>query len=115
MIVDENYRCGILRDCFAKNFAWMNQRRVEQAARYGDVAFESMLRIEYRDVKFFDRKILQSLSEDFMHVAWTTYWCSFVAILCRHSAAELERGVDCYCTCRSDTGETRQCCNRLRG
>ena len=62
MIVNENDRRRPLRDRFTKYFARMHERRIEQSARYRDVALQPVLRVEDRDVKLLDRKVLQPLA-----------------------------------------------------
>ena len=106
MIVDENYRRRVLRNCLAKNFARMYERRVEQAPGYGDVAFQSMLRIQNCHMKFFYRQILQSLSKYFVHIAWTPDRLALCTFLGSHSATELECRVNRYCPCIANTWYT---------
>jgi hypothetical protein len=64
-------------------------------------------------VKFFDGKILQSLSENLVHVPGTSNGRAFVAILSRHATAELERCVNGDSARGPNTGETRQRSDRL--
>jgi hypothetical protein len=113
MIVNQNYRRCVFRDCFAKNFSRMNERRVEKATRYRYVALESVLRVEHRHMKFFDRKILQSLAEYFVDIARTAHRNSFVAILRRHAPTELECGVHCYRAGVADSIQCSESRNRL--
>ena len=63
MIVNQ-YDCRRpLRDRLSEDFPRMHQRRVQEPARYRNVALEPMLRIEHGDVKFFDGQIFQALRE----------------------------------------------------
>jgi len=114
MIVYENDRRRILRDCFTKDFARVNERGVEKSAGYSNVTFQPVLRVEHCDVKFFDRKILQPLSEYFVDVARTPYRHSFVALLSRHSPAELEGRVNGNGAGIANTRQTRERCHGLR-
>jgi hypothetical protein len=114
VIVNENYRRGILCNCFAKHFAGMHERRVEQPARYCNVALETVLRVEHSDVKFFDRKILQSLSEYFVHIARAADGHALITLLGGHSPAELERGMHRDRACITDATETGEGRDRLR-
>jgi len=108
VIVNQNDCCRSLRDRFPKNFSRMYERRVEKAARYCDVALKPMLRVEDRDVKLLDRKILEPLREDLVDVARPAHGCSFLPFLCRHAPSQLERGMDTNRTSRSYTTYTRE-------
>jgi len=92
----------------------MHERRIEQAAGYGDVALEPVLRVEYRDVELLDRKILQTLREDLVNVARPAHRHSFLPFLRRHAASQLERGMDANRTSRSYTPYARKSGDRLR-
>jgi hypothetical protein len=72
-----------------------------------------VLRIENCNVEFLDRKILQTLPEDFVHVARTPNGNAFVALLTRHAPAELERGVDGNGASGAYAREARQGGDRL--
>jgi hypothetical protein len=114
MIVNENYRRGVFRDGFAKHFSRMNERRIEQPARYGYVALQSMLRVEDCNMKFLDRQILEPLPENFVNVARTANRNSLIAFLRRHAASKLECGVDGDRARVANSAQTFQSCNRLR-
>jgi len=114
VIVNENYRRRILGDRLTKYFTGMHERRVEQPTRYCNVPLQPMLGIQNSDVKFFDWKILESLSEDFVHIPRAADRNSFVTFLCSHATAELERGVHRNCSRIADSVETRERSNRLR-
>ena len=107
MIVNEDDRGRVFGDCLAKNLAWMNERRVEQTACHRDVALESVLRIENRNVEFLDGKILKALAEYFVDIARTTHRHALIPFFSRHPPAELEGGVDRDRPCVADTGKTR--------
>jgi hypothetical protein len=114
VIVDENDRRRSLGDRFPENLTRMHERRIEQAARYRDVALEPVLRIEHRDMELLDRQIFQSLREDLIDIAGPANGRSLLPFLCRHSPSQFERGVDANRTSRSyppDAGEGR---HRLR-
>src|SRR3954465_2486888 len=113
MIVDENDCCRSLRDRFTKDFAGMNERRVQQAPRYSDVALQPVLRVQNRDVELLDRKILESLREDLVHVARPPHRSTLLPLLGRHSSAELPGCMDTNSTSRSYASDARQCGNGL--
>jgi hypothetical protein len=115
MIVDENDRGRSFRDRLPKHFSRMNERRIEEAASYGDVALEPVLRIEDGDVKLLHRKILQTLRKDLEHIARPAHGCSFLSLLNRHAPAQLERGMDTNRTSRSYTAHTGESGHRLSG
>ena len=114
MIVDQYYRGGIFGDRFAKYFAGMDERRVEQTSRYCNVTLETVLRIENRNVKLFDRKILKAGTENLVYIAGTANGDSVLAIFCRHATAKLERRVNRDRTRVADAGERCERGNRLR-
>src|SRR5688572_33351461 len=91
----------------------MDERRVQESARHGDVALEPMLRVEYCDMKFFDGKILETLPENLMDVARASHRYAFVALLRCHAPAELERSVDRNGACRAGAGPCRPGSQRL--
>jgi hypothetical protein len=92
----------------------MHERRIEQPARYGDITLESVLRVEHCDVKFFDGKILQSLSEDFVHIPRTPHGRTLIPLFRSHSPTQLQRCVHRDCASGSYTGKTSQRSNGLR-
>ena len=114
MIVNQNDRRCILGDCFTKHFARMYERRVEQAARYGYVALEPVLRIQDGHVEFLDWKILELLAEDLVHIARPADGYAVLAFLRRHSPAELECRVNRNSTCGSYTFERGKSRDGLR-
>jgi hypothetical protein len=114
VIVDQNDRRGSLRNRLAKNFSRMNERGIEQAAGDGDVAFQTVLRVEDCDVEFLDRKILEPLREDLVDIPRPTYRRTFLPLFRRHPPAKLERGVDTNRTSRSYPTHTGQSSYRLR-
>jgi hypothetical protein len=74
-----------------------------------------MLRVENRNMKLFDRKILEPLPEDLMHIPRPPDRNSILTLFSRHSAAELKRRMNRDC---SRVSYTFQCCksrHRLRG
>jgi hypothetical protein len=91
----------------------MYERRIEQAARYGDVALESVLRIEHGDVELLDRQIFQALREDFVDIAWPSDGCAFLPLFRRHAPSQLERGVDTNSTSRTDPAHAGKGRDRL--
>jgi hypothetical protein len=115
VIVNENYRGRILGDRLAKHFPRVYQRRIEEAACYGNVALEPMLRVEDGDVEFLDGEVLQALAENLMNVSRTPDGHAFVAFLRRHPSSELERGVHGDSARCANAGETRERRHRLRG
>jgi hypothetical protein len=92
----------------------MHERRIEQAAGYGDVALEPVLGIEYRDVKLFDRKILQALGENLEDVAGPAHGRPFLSFLRRHAPSQLEGGVDANRASRSHAPHAGKGCYWLR-
>jgi hypothetical protein len=92
----------------------MNERRVEQSTGYGDVALETVLGVEYRDVKLFDRKILQTLGENLEDVARPAHWRPFLPLLRRHAPSQLQGCMDTNRTSRSHTPDAGERCYRLR-
>jgi len=114
VIVDENYRRGIFRDCFSKHLTRMNERRIQKSACYRNVPLQPMLGIEDSDVKFFHWKILQSLSEDFVHIARASDGNAFVTFLSRHATAELECSVHRNRSRIANSAEARERGDRLR-
>jgi len=114
VIVDENYRRGIFRDCFSKHLTRMNERRIQKSACYRNVPLQPMLGIEDSDVKFFHWKILQSLSEDFVHIARASDGNAFVTFLSRHATAELECSVHRNRSRIANSAETCKRRDRLR-
>jgi hypothetical protein len=114
MIVNEDYRRRVLRDRFSKHFAWMHEGRVQQSAGDRDVTLETMLRIEDRDVKLLDGKILQPLAEDLVNVLRTADGDPVLTLLRSHSSAKLQRGVDRDCSGGPDATDRRERTNRLR-
>jgi hypothetical protein len=117
MIVDQNdCRCS-LGDRFPEHFSRMHERRIEKPARYRDVPFQPVLRVENSDVKLFDRQIFQSLGEYLEHVARPSDGRSFLAFLRSHAPSQLESGVNTNSTSRShsaNAGEGRDwlCCQK---
>jgi len=93
----------------------MHERRIEEAASYGDVALEPVLRIKHGDVELFDRKILQTLREDLIDIARPAHRRSFLPFFHRHAPAQLERCVDTNRTSRSYPAHARERGDRLRG
>jgi hypothetical protein len=114
MIVDQDDSRCTLGDRFPEDLARMHERRIEQPARYGDVALETVLRIEYRDVKLFDGKILQTLGENLEDVARPPHWHPFLPLLRRHAASQLEGCMDTNRTSRSYTPHAGKGRYRLR-
>jgi hypothetical protein len=86
----------------------MNERRVEEAARYRNVALESVLRIEDGDMELFHREILQTLRKDLVHIARPAHGRSFLSFLHGHAPPQLERGMDTNRTSRSYATNTGQ-------
>jgi hypothetical protein len=113
MIVNKNDGRRPLRDRLPKHFSRMNERRVEEAARYRDVALEPVLRIENGDVELFHREILQTLRKDLVHIAWPAHGRSFLSFLHRHAPPQFERGMDTNRTSRSYAPHTRKSGDRL--
>jgi len=114
MIVDQDdSRCS-LGDRFPKDLTRMNERRIEKPAGYGDVALEPVLGVEHRDVKFFDRKILQTLGENLEDVARPPHWRPFLPLLRRHAPSQLEGCMDTNRTSRSYTPHAGKGRYRLR-
>jgi hypothetical protein len=72
-----------------------------------------MLRIQNCNVEFLDRKILQLVPEYLMHIARAADGNTVLAILDRHSAAELERRVNLHRSRIANSCQRRQCGNRL--
>jgi hypothetical protein len=114
VVVDEDDSGRPLSDRFPKYFSRMHERRVEEAASYGDVALEPVLRIEHGDVELFNRKILQALRKDLIHVARPAHGRSFLPLLRRHASTQLERGMDTNRTSRSYTTYARKSGDWLR-
>src|SRR5712671_5962167 len=81
MIVDQDDSRCPLGDRFPEDLTRMHERRIEQPAGYCDVALETVLGVEYRDVKLFDRKILQTLGENLEDVARPAHWRPFLPLL----------------------------------
>jgi hypothetical protein len=92
----------------------MNERRVEEAARYRDVALEPVLRIEDDDVELFNREILQTLRKNLVHIAWPAHGRSFLSFFRRHAPSQFQRGVNTNSTSRSYAVHARQSSDRLR-
>jgi hypothetical protein len=92
----------------------MHERRIEQAAGYRDVALETVLGVEYRDVKLFDRKILQTLGENLEDVARPAHWRPFLPLLRRHAPPQLQGRMDTNRTSRSYATHAGKGCYRLR-
>ena len=90
MIVDEDDRCRVFSDCFAKNLTRVNEGRVQQTACNGYVALQAMLRIQHGDVELLDREILQSRRECRVDVTRRANGRPVVAGL-RHRLAAIER------------------------
>jgi hypothetical protein len=92
----------------------MDEGGIEETARYGDVAFQPVLRVEDRDVKLLHRKILEPLGKDLVDIPRPAHGRSFLPLFSGHAPSQLERGMDTNSTSRSyaaDTGEGR---DRLR-
>jgi hypothetical protein len=113
VIVNENYRGCVLGDRLAKYFARMDERRIQQPSRYGDVPLEPVLRVEDGNVKFLDRQILEALPENLVHISRTSNRNAFIALLGRHAPAELECGMNGDSAGCTDARQTRQCGDRL--
>jgi len=114
MIVDQNdCRCS-LGDRFPEHFSRMHERRIEKPARYRDVPFQPVLRVENGDVKLFDRQIFKSLGEYLEHVARPSDGRSFLAFLRSHAPSQLESGVDTNSTSRSYAAHAGERGNGLR-
>jgi hypothetical protein len=115
MVVNENDRRRILADRFAKNFAWMDKRGVQQSSCNGYITLEAVLRIENRHVKFLDGQILQSLAEYLVNVARTANRNAVLAILGCHSSSQLESSVNRDGASVADSGKRCQSGYRLCG
>jgi hypothetical protein len=115
VIVDQNDRRGPLRDRFPKYFSRMHERGIEQPTSHSNVALESMLRVEDRDVKFLDRKILEPLGEDLVDIARPAHGRSFLPLFSGHAPSQLEGGVDTNRTSRSHAADAGKGRHRLRG
>ena len=113
VIVNENYRRRIFGNCLTEHLTWVHQRGIQKPSRYGDVPLQPMLGVEDGDVKLFDWKILQSLSEYLMHITRTAYGHTFISLFGSHSAAELECGVHRNRSRIANSAETRECRHRL--
>ena len=92
----------------------MHERRIEQAAGYGDRALEPVLGVEDGYVKLFDRKILQTLRPDLVNVARPAHRHSFLPFLRRHAPPQLEGCMDTNRTSRSYTPDAGKGRHRLR-
>jgi hypothetical protein len=91
----------------------MNERRIEYTPRDHYVSFQSMLRIQYRDVELLHWKILQTRCEKLHDIARGANGCTVFAGLSRHPATQLE-GCMHYDRPRSPhTSQCRQCRDRL--
>jgi hypothetical protein len=114
VIVDQDDRRRPLGDRFPEDLTRMHERRIEQAAGYRDVALETVLGVEYRDVKLFDRKILQTLGENLEDVARPAHWRPFLPLLRRHAPSQLQGCMDTNRTSRSHAPHAGKGCYRLR-
>jgi hypothetical protein len=92
----------------------MNERRVEEAAGYGDVALQPVLRIENSDVKLLHRQVLETLRKNLVHIARPAHRRSFLPFFHRHAPTELERGMDTNSTSRSHAAHAGKRSDRLR-
>jgi hypothetical protein len=92
----------------------MHERRIEQAAGYGDIALEPVLGVEDGYVKLFDRKILQTLRKDLEDIARPAHRRSFLPLFRRHAPAQLESRMDANRTSCSYTPDAGKGRHRLR-
>jgi hypothetical protein len=95
-------------DGLAKDFTWMYERRVQYATRYGHVAFQSVLRVEHRDVELFHRQILHPRRKHRKNVPRRPEWCAVFALLGGGSSTQLERRVNRDCARRAEASELGQ-------
>jgi hypothetical protein len=115
VIVNEDYRRRALRNRFTEHLAGMNERRIEQSSRDGDIALEAVLGIEDSNMKFLDRQILELLTENFVDIPRPAHRRAFLSLLGGHTPAQLERRMYADCTSRSYSCNGGQRCNGLRG
>src|SRR5258705_10439602 len=92
----------------------MNERRVEEAASYGDVALQPVLRIENSDVKLLHRQVLEALRKYLVHIARPPHGRSFLPFFHRHAPTKLERGMNTNRTSLSHAANARKSCDGLR-
>jgi hypothetical protein len=92
----------------------MNERRIEQPARYSDVPLQPVLRIEYGDVEFLDRKIFEFLGEELVDISRPPNGSTFLTLLGCHPPAKLQRRMYPNRTSRSYPRDARKRGNRLR-
>jgi hypothetical protein len=65
-------------------------------------------------VEFLDRKILEPLREDLVHIPWPAHGRPFLPFFRGHASSQLQGGMDTNRTSRSYAADARQRGHRLR-
>src|ERR1019366_2568589 len=94
MVVHQDDRRGALGDRLAEHLARMDERRIQDAARDGDIAIEAVLCVEDGHVEFLDGQVLEPRRVRGPYVAWRPERRAFVARFTAKAPAQFKRGVD---------------------